>query len=98
MLELVKEYPIFVPYIAIISAIAIFTTIKDKIAAIMDRRRTPEKKLMLISALGGSCAMLLTMFLIRHKTRHAKFMIGVPIMITVQIIIICYLDKLGVLF
>ena len=97
MLDILERYPIFVPYILIMSAIAIFVTVKDKVAAIRDRRRTPEKKLMLISALGGSAAMLLTMYLIRHKTRHLKFMIGIPLILTLQIIIVCYLDSVGVL-
>ena len=98
LIELLNKYPLFIPYIAIISILAIIVTIKDKICAKLDKSRTPEKKLMLISALGGSLAMLLTMFLIRHKTRHMKFMIGIPVMLTLQIIIVCYLDSLGILF
>ena len=98
LIELLNKYPLFIPYIAIISIVAIIVTIKDKICAKLDKSRTPEKKLMLISALGGSLAMLLTMFLIRHKTRHMKFMIGIPVMLTLQIIIVCYLDSLGILF
>ena len=97
-LELLHKYPLFVPYIALISIVAIIVTIKDKICAKMDKRRTPEKKLLLISALGGSAAMLLTMFLVRHKTKHAKFMIGIPLILTAQIIIVCYLDSVGILF
>jgi uncharacterized membrane protein YsdA (DUF1294 family) len=53
---------------------------------------------LIISALGGSAAMLLTMFLIRHKTRHAKFMIGIPVILTLQIIILVYLGSVGILF
>ena len=98
LLELLNKYPIFIPYIAIISIVAIVVTIKDKICAKLDKSRTPEKKLMLISALGGSLAMLLTMFLIRHKTRHMKFMLGIPVILILQIIIVCYLDSAGILF
>ena len=97
MLDILERYPIFVPYILIMSTIAIIVTLKDKIAAIRDRRRTPEKKLMLISALGGSAAMLLTMYLIRHKTRHIKFMLGIPLMFVLQAVIIYYLYSLGIL-
>lgn len=97
LLELLNKYPIFIPYIAIISIVAIVITIKDKICAKLDKSRMPEKKLMLISALGGSLAMLITMLLIRHKTRHMKFMIGIPVILTLQIIIVCYLDSMGVL-
>ena len=98
LIELLNKYPIFVPYIAIISIVAIIVTVKDKICAKLDKSRTPEKTLLLISALGGSLAMLLTMLLIRHKTRHMKFMIGIPVMLALQIIIVCYLDSVGILF
>ncbi len=47
--------------------------------------RVPEKTLLIISALGGSVAMLLTMLKIRHKTKHMKFMIGIPVIIAMQI-------------
>ena len=97
-LDLLNKYPLFIPYIALISVIAIIITVKDKICAKTDKSRTPEKKLLLISALGGSAAMLLTMLLIRHKTRHMKFMIGIPVILSAQIIIVCYLDSVGILF
>lgn len=47
-------------------------------------RRVPEKNLLIISALGGSIAMLITMRVIRHKTQHAKFMVGIPAIIVAQ--------------
>ena len=47
-------------------------------------RRVPEKNLLIISALGGSVAMLITMHAIRHKTQHAKFMVGIPAIIVAQ--------------
>ena len=97
MLELLNNYPIVVPFIAIMSVISIIATVKDKICAIKDKRRTPEKKLLLLSALGGSVAMLLTMLLIRHKTKHLKFMIGIPIIIVLQAVALYYLYIWGIL-
>lgn len=47
--------------------------------------RIPEASLLLISAIGGSVAMLLTMLAIRHKTKKAKFMVGIPLIIVVQV-------------
>ncbi len=73
-------------YLAAISAIAIFIICYDKIASKkLPGRRTPEATLLFISILGGSVAMLITMHLIRHKTRHKKFMIGIPIIIILQL-------------
>ena len=63
--------------------------IYDKIAAKHNpKHRTRESTLLLLSALGGSVAMYLTMQLIRHKTKHIKFMLGIPLIIIVQIAIL----------
>ena len=73
-------------YLAVISIIAIIVTCYDKVAATKrPRHRTPEATLLLISALGGSVAMFITMQIIRHKTKHAKFMIGIPVIMLLQI-------------
>ena len=76
-------------YFCAISFIAIVITCYDKIAAKKrPQHRTPEKTLLLISALGGSVAMYLTMQLIRHKTKHAKFMVGIPVILALQIAVL----------
>jgi uncharacterized membrane protein YsdA (DUF1294 family) len=38
-------------------------------------------------SIGGSVAMFVTMQLIRHKTKHVKFMLGIPLIIIAQIAI-----------
>jgi len=72
-------------YLAAISLLAIFLTLYDKNAAKRRKWRVRERTLLLVSALGGSAAMLLTMRVIRHKTKHAKFMVGIPVIIALQI-------------
>ena len=69
---------LFVGWLALISLISIIVTVADKSAARRGRRRVPERTLLLLSALGGAVAMYITMHLIRHKTRKAKFMVGIP--------------------
>lgn len=81
------NYYIFV-YLIAVSLISVSITVYDKKAAKKGKRRIPEKVLMLFSALGGSIAMLITMKKIRHKTKHKKFMIGIPILIILQAIIL----------
>lgn len=66
-------------YSVIVSVIAIAVTVYDKIASKTSARRVPEKALMSIGLLGGASAMLITMLIIRHKTRHIKFMLGLPL-------------------
>ena len=73
-------------YIAIISIVAMSVTVYDKRAAKKrPQERTRESTLLLLSALGGSLAMLLMMLAIRHKTKHLKFMIGIPLIIILQL-------------
>lgn len=79
-------------YWAIISVISVAVCIYDKYAAKhRPRHRTPEATLLLLSALGGSVAMLLTMLLIRHKTKHLKFMVGIPAIIAGQAAVAIFL-------
>ena len=75
-------------YLCAISLISIIVCCYDKIAAKHNpKHRTRESTLLLLSALGGSVAMFITMQLIRHKTKHVKFMLGIPLIIIVQLAI-----------
>ena len=89
---------IFLAYIAIISLISVIVCIYDKKISKKNRveLRTPEKNLMLLSALGGSVAMFITMQIIRHKTKHVKFMLGIPLIIIVQAVIVFLLFRFGI--
>ena len=73
-------------YLIFINILALIFTVSDKHRAIRHKRRISEFTLMLISALGGSVTMLVTMLIIRHKTRHIKFMLGIPVIILIQLI------------
>ena len=75
-------------YLIIINILAMFFTVSDKLRAIKHKRRISEFTLMTIAALGGSVTMLITMLIIRHKTRHLKFMLGIPVIILIQLIIV----------
>jgi len=82
-------------YLAVISLLAVILTIHDKRAARRHKWRVRESTLLLVSALGGSVAMLMTMLLIRHKTKHAKFMVGLPVIIAIQIAAIILIASKG---
>ncbi len=82
---------ILLVYIIAISVISVIVCCYDKFASKhMTKHRTREASLLLFSALGGSVAMLVTMLLIRHKTKHMKFMIGIPLIITAQAAVIFF--------
>lgn len=73
---------------AIISVISVAATIYDKAAAKTRKRRIPEATLMLLGAAGGALPMFITMKIIRHKTGHKKFMLGLPLLILLQAVIV----------
>ena len=86
---------ILIAYLAIISLVSIIVCFYDKKISKKNRveLRIPEKTLLLLSALGGSVAMFITMLLIRHKTKHVKFMLGIPAIMILQaaLSIFCYI-------
>ncbi|MCM1329781.1 MAG: DUF1294 domain-containing protein [Ruminococcus sp.] len=84
----------FLIYLAIISLIAAVMTVSDKSRAKRHKRRIPEKTLFGTAFLGGSAAMFLTMLAVRHKTKHKRFMIGLPLIMTVQAAAIAFLQFL----
>lgn len=48
-------------------------------------QRIPELWMLLLGAIGGATAMLITMAVTKHKIRYLKFRIGYPIMIAVHL-------------
>ena len=77
---------IFFAYVAVVSLCSIVACIYDKKISKRNnvKLRIPEKSLFIWSAVGGSVAMFITMRLIRHKTKHLSFMIGIPAIIILQ--------------
>ena len=86
-------------YILIISIVSVIATIRDKSCAKKGKWRLPEKTLFILSALGGSAAMYITKKAIRHKTQHKRLMIGIPVIMAVQALLILgiILIKMGVI-
>ena len=85
MQPLLKAFLLFYLVIAVVSVIL---TVHDKSAARKGAWRVPEATLMGIGFIGGALPMLITMKLIRHKTRHIKFMVGLPLEIILHVAII----------
>ncbi len=72
-----------------VCAVAVVLTVYDKVIAGGKLRRVPEQTLFLIAVFGGSLAMYLTMLVIRHKTKHKRFMLGLPLIIFLQAALYC---------
>ena len=72
-----------------ISAVAVYGW--DKLSAKQGWQRVPEKILLLLALLGGSVGAMAAMTFFRHKTRHLKFIYGVPMIFVLQIAALVYL-------
>ena len=82
------KYKVALIYFAVISVISAVVCIADKKRAKKGKYRIRERTLFLLSFLGGGAAMYLTMQIIRHKTKHKRFMIGIPLIIILHIVLI----------
>ena len=74
-------------YLLIINASGFLLMLIDKWKAKKNLWRIPEATLMGPALIGGSLGVLGGMKLGRHKTKHLKFSIGVPLIMAVQIVI-----------
>ena len=80
-------------YLLLINAAGLVLMLADKIRARNGAWRISELTLMLTAALGGSVGVHMGMYLFRHKPRHPKFTLGVPVILTVQILLAWLLLK-----
>ena len=59
----------------------------DKRKAIKDQWRIPEKTLLLAALLGGSFGAFTGMQMFHHKTKHWKFLLGVPACMILHVVL-----------
>lgn len=78
-------------YLLLINIITFIVFAVDKTKAINGRWRIRESVLLGMSFIGGAIGGLLAMHICHHKTKKARFSIGLPIMLFIQIAMILYL-------
>ena len=64
---------------------------RDKQRAKARKWRIPERTLFFTALAGGSIGSILGMQIFRHKTRHTSFVVGMPCILTAQILLGIYL-------
>lgn len=78
-----------IAYIAFLAAVSLVTFIAygvDKVKAKRGSERISERRLLALAFVGGAAGALLGMLLFRHKTRHLKFIIFVPLLLALQVV------------
>ena len=75
----------------VINFITLIAFAVDKIAAIEEKPRIRIVTLLGLAFIGGSIGGLIGMFVFRHKIKKDYFMVGVPLIIIMQVVVIFYL-------
>ena len=78
-------------YLIVVNIIGLALMGIDKEMARRQNWRISGKTLFLTAFIGGSVGALIGMYLFHHKTRHRSFAIGMPLILTLQIIIVLLL-------
>lgn len=77
---------LMVIYLIIVNALGFALMLIDKWKAKKNRWRIPEATLFIVAAIGGSIGSIAGMYTFRHKTKHIKFVVGMPLILAVQVI------------
>ena len=78
---------------ALLQLIAMIVTVYDKSCAKRGKRRIRERTLLTVAFFGGASVMYITMLIVRHKTKHFKFMFFLPLMIIFHIVLLYFILK-----
>lgn len=87
---------LLIGWLIFINLIGVFAMASDKKKAQRGQWRIPEKTLFLIAALGGSLGCIFGMYHFRHKTRHAAFVYGLPLIFFLELCAVLILFRLGI--
>lgn len=80
-----------IAYLLIVNFVGLFLYRSDKKRSEKNKWRIKESTLLLIPLLGGGIGSMLGMKLYRHKTKHKKFIYGVPLFTVISILIIWFI-------
>lgn len=90
-LEELIDVKYIVIYLIVINLITFLTMWLDKWKAKRGKWRIPENTLLVLVLLGGGIGGIAGMYTFRHKTQKAKFVIGFPVILICEILLIILL-------
>ena len=82
-------------YLIIVNIIGFALFGVDKHKAVRHAWRIKESTLFLAAFIGGSIGCILGMQVFRHKTKHIKFIIGMPVILILQILLAAVVHMKG---
>lgn len=85
--------PYLLCYLLLTNLVAFTLMGVDKSKARRHAWRVSEKALFLCAAAGGSIGSILGMAAFRHKTRHLRFVLGLPLILLVQLCLVLWLTQ-----
>lgn len=74
-------------YMIIMSIIGFFQMMVDKRKAKKHSWRISESALLFTAALGGALGSFIGMYMFRHKTKHPRFYICIPLFLFIQAVL-----------
>jgi len=81
-------------YLILVNALGLLFMLIDKQKAKRGAWRIPEITLLTLAALGASAGCIAGMYLFRHKTRHPKFTVGLPLLLIFNFIVLAAVKQL----
>lgn len=76
-------FTVIIAYLLIINAVSFVVYGVDKYKARHQKWRIPEVTLLTLAAIGGAAGALTGMVVFRHKTKHLRFVLLVPLFVLV---------------
>lgn len=77
---------VLITYFLLVNLLGFYAMYNDKLRAKKRAFRIPEATLFAIAIIGGSIGCIAGMYTFRHKTRHWRFVYGLPLILILQIV------------
>jgi len=81
----------FIIYLLVINIIGFLVMVIDKQKAKKGSYRISEKFIFILSLIGGSLGVYIGMYTVRHKTKHLKFTVGIPVIFIINLMCVYYI-------
>lgn len=77
---------VLIIYFLLVNLLGFYAMYNDKLRAKKRAFRIPEATLFAIAIIGGTIGCIAGMYTFRHKTKHWRFVYGLPLILLLQIV------------